>query len=109
MALQQRSARVTRWTGGQHPTLAAITLQMQDEGLRPYCWTNPPNYRYPVRSHGHNKVLYVLQGTIEVQFPDYNQTVRMCAGDRLDIPRGIRHAIFVGKAGTKCVEAAFRG
>ncbi|MCK6578598.1 MAG: cupin [Anaerolineae bacterium] len=106
MAIQQDAVRVVRWTGGQHPTLSNITRQMQHEGLRPYAWDNRPNYRYAVRSHGFSKIMYVVDGMLEITLPDSNQRVRLRAGDRIEIPAGIRHGAIIGSSGAKCVEAA---
>lgn len=103
MALTQ--VQVRRWQGGQHPTMSSVTRLMQQEGLRPYMWTNMPNYRHAVRSHGYDKVLYVIDGTVEITLPDSNQSVRLRAGDRIDVPSGVRHGIIVGSGGVKCVEA----
>ena len=108
MAIEQSAVRVTRWSGGQHPTLSSITRQMQKEGMRPYLWENTPNYRYAIRSHGYAKVMYVIEGTMEVSLPDSNQRVRLRSGDRIEIPPGIRHSAIIGSAGAKCVEAAGR-
>ncbi len=109
MATRQTEVRVTRWNGGQNPTLSAITRLLQKEGLRPYVWENSPNYRYPIRSHGFNKVVYVVEGSLEVTFPDSRQSVRLRAGDRIDIPAGIHHSVTISHGGAKCVEAATRG
>jgi mannose-6-phosphate isomerase-like protein (cupin superfamily) len=98
--------RVTRWSGGQHPTMSAITRQMKEEGLRPYMWMNMPNHRYAVRSHGYHKVLYVIEGVVEITLPDKNQRMYLRAGDRADIPAGVRHGTIVGTGGAKCVEAS---
>lgn len=106
MAIEQSAVRVTRWSGGQHPTLSTITRYMQKEGLRPYEWDNSPNHRYAVRSHGYTKVMYVVEGTLEITLPDSNQRVRLRAGDRVDIPAGVRHGAIVGSSGARCVEAS---
>lgn len=106
MAVNNDVVRITRWSGGQHPTLATITRSMKKEGLRPYMWANTPNQRYAVRSHGYHKVLYVVEGMVEVMFPDSNQCVTLRAGDRTDIPAGVRHGTIIGKTGAKCVEAS---
>jgi mannose-6-phosphate isomerase-like protein (cupin superfamily) len=108
MAIQQSAVRVIRWTGGQHPTLSSITRQMQKEGYLPYFWENGPNYRYPPRTHGYHKVMYVVEGTLELSFPDSNEKIRLRAGDRVELPAGIRHAANAGTTGVKCVEAATR-
>ena len=109
MALKQTAVQVTRWSGSQHPSVSSITRLMQKEGLRPYMWMNMPNHRYAVRSHGYNKVLYVVGGTLEIILPDSNQRVTLRAGDRIDIPAGVRHATHVGSNGARCVEAALSG
>jgi quercetin dioxygenase-like cupin family protein len=82
---------------------------MQKEGLRPYMWMNLPNHRYAVRSHGYDKVLYVVEGTLEITLPDSNRRHILRAGDRIDIAARIRHGTNVGVAGAKCVEAAVSG
>jgi mannose-6-phosphate isomerase-like protein (cupin superfamily) len=106
MASSQAAVRLTRWSGGQNPTLSSITRLMQKEGLRPYMWENTPNYRYAVRSHGYSKVLYVVEGSVEISFPDSKQSVRLKSGDRLEIPNGVHHSVIIGSSGAKCVEAA---
>ena len=78
---------------------------MQQEGLRPYTWSNGPNFRHTTRSHGYNKVLYCVEGSVEVVLPDVNQSVVLRPGDRLDLPRGVRHAAIVGPGGAQCVES----
>jgi hypothetical protein len=109
MSIEQAGVRVTRWSGPQNPSMSAITKLMQAEGLRPYMWMNMPNHRYGVRSHGYKKVLFVLEGMIEIQLPDSNQQVRLRAGDRIDIAPYVRHNTIVGQNGAKCVEAAAAG
>jgi quercetin dioxygenase-like cupin family protein len=106
MSIKHSSVRITRWHGSQHPTFSLITREMKKEGLRPYMWTNSPNARYGVRTHGYDKVLYVIEGVVEITLPDVNQRMQMRAGDRADIPAGVRHGTIVGASGAKCVEAA---
>lgn len=98
--------KLIRWRGAQHPTLSAITKQMETEGMRPYSWSNGPNFRIAARSHGYTKVMYVVEGTLELVFPDFNQSVILRPGDRLEMPRGMRHATIVGPNGVRCIESA---
>ena len=98
--------RIMRWRGGQHPTLDKITRQMQEEGLRPYVWSNAPNFRYPVRSHGYDKTLFVVQGSLELTFSQTKQRVTLGSGDRVDLPRGVRYSAIVGATGVQCVEGS---
>ncbi|GAB4323006.1 MAG: hypothetical protein Kow00117_11660 [Phototrophicales bacterium] len=108
MAVKQDVVTITRWTGGQHPSISAINRLMNKEGLTPYLWSPSPNTRQAVRSHGYHKVLYVAEGSIEVILPDSNQRVVLRRGDRLDVPAGVRHGLHVGSGGAKCIEAALR-
>jgi quercetin dioxygenase-like cupin family protein len=107
MALKQVEAvQVAHWRGSQHPTLSVITRMMNKEGLRPYVWENTPNRRYGVRSHGYAKIMYVIDGTLEITLPDSNQRVVLRPGDRVEIPAGVRHGTNVGTSGSRCLEAA---
>ncbi len=106
MVNRQSSVRVEYWRGGQHPTFSTITRLMQEQGMRPYMWTNSANYRHAVCSHGYDKVLYVVEGVLEFTLPDSNQRVNLRAGDRIEIPTGTRYGIIVGSSGVKCVEAS---
>jgi hypothetical protein len=98
--------KVTRWKGGQHPTLEKITRLMKSEGLRTYMWTNTPNFRYPVRSHGYDKTLYCVQGSLELTFPHAKQRVMLRSGDRVDLPRGVRYSAIIGPTGAQCLEGS---
>jgi len=106
IASMVEQAKVVRWRGGQHPTLENITRQMREEGLRPYVWANAPNFRYPVRSHGYDKTLFCVQGTLEITFPKTKQRVMLRPGDRVDVPRGVRYSAIVGPTGVQCVEGS---
>lgn len=107
MAIDHSTAvRIIRWTGGQHPTQSGITRQLQKEGLRPYTWENTPNFRYGVRSHGYQRIVYVVEGMMEITLPDSNQRVKLRAGDRVEIPPTVRHGTIIGASGAKCIEAA---
>ena len=106
MAVVQSVVKVTRWQGGQHPTLLAITQMMRHEGLRPHMWVNSANHRFAVRSHGYHKVLYVIDGVLDITLPDSNQQLRLRGGDRIDIPAGVRYGALVGNSGAKCLEAS---
>jgi len=100
--------RITRWRGGQHPTLDKITRQLEQEGLRPYTWNCMPNFRHAARSHGYGKTLYCVQGAVEIEFPGSNARVTLGAGDRLDLLEGVRYSMIIGPSGAQGVEAVRR-
>lgn len=99
---------VQRWQGGQHPSLSTIMRIMKQEGLRPYMWSNLANHRYGIRSHNYDKILFVIDGSLEIHLPDSNSIVTLRTGDRITIPAGVRHMTVVGATGAKCVEASMR-
>lgn len=96
--------RVLRWRGGSHPTEQAIRLQLGREGVQPYAWTQRANFRYPLRSHAHDKVLYCVEGSLEVILPDLNQRTVLRSGDRIELPRHVRYALIIGERGARCLE-----
>jgi quercetin dioxygenase-like cupin family protein len=79
---------------------------MKEEGFRAYVWTNSPNFRYPVRSHGYHKTLYCVQGSLEITLPKMKQKVMLRSGDRVDLPRGVHYSAIVGPSGVQCVEGS---
>src|SRR5260370_9961520 len=98
--------KLTRWHGAQHPTLQVITRQMEQEGLRPYAWSNGPNFRIAARSHGSTKIMYCLEGSLELLFPDINQSIVLLPGDRLELPRGLPHPPMTAPPGTASLATA---
>lgn len=78
---------------------------MVDEGLSPYSWSNGPHDVYAAHSHGYNKVIYVVKGSITFGLPELGKQVALKAGDRLDLPAGIVHNAHVGAQGVICLEA----
>jgi len=96
--------KLTRWHGAQHPTLQVIMRQMEQEGLRPYAWSNGPNFRVAARSHGSTKIMYCVEGSLELVLPEINQSIILRPGDRVELPRGVRHAAMTGPRGARCLE-----
>jgi len=98
--------RVTPWSGRQHPTLSTVVTLLKQQNYRPYHWENTANYRYPVRTHNYRKMFYVIEGSVDVSFPDDNAVIRLRPGDRIEIAPNVRHSIQVGMNGVRCVEVA---
>ncbi|HRQ24388.1 MAG TPA: hypothetical protein PLF42_13250 [Anaerolineales bacterium] len=96
--------RVTPWAGSASPTRSSLWQLMADEGLNPYSWSNGPFDTYSAHSHGYDKVIYVVQGSITFGLPELGQELKMKAGDRLDLPAGILHNAQVGSEGVLCLE-----
>lgn len=109
MPLPNRTITVRRWTYPTPPSATSINRLMADEGMRPFTWQNNSNRMFNVRSHGYDKVLWVVSGTLELIAPDENRVYVLRSGDRADIPAGVRHGIKVSQAGVTCYEASQSG
>ena len=77
---------------------------MADEGLSPYTWSNGPHDVYAAHTHGYDKVIYVVHGSITFGLPELGQSLTLSAGDRLDLPAGTVHDAVVGERGVVCLE-----
>ncbi len=97
--------RVTPWDGAETPDEAAIRRRIAAEGLRPYEWSNAPGDTYAAHSHGYDKVIYVVRGSITFGLPATGERVNLRAGDRLDLAAGIAHDAVVDPNGVVCLEA----
>lgn len=75
------------------------------EGLDATGWGNGPGDRYVEHSHGYDKVLVAVSGSIDFVLPGAGRTVRLRAGDRLELPAGTVHGALVGPEGVSCLEA----
>jgi uncharacterized protein YjlB len=96
---------VTPWAESAPPTESTLRQMMADEGLRPYSWSNGPHDVYAAHSHGYDKVIYVVRGSITFGLPQLGQQLKLNEGDRLDLPAGIVHDAEVGPQGVVCLEA----
>ena len=97
--------KVTHWNQEDPPTVEAITELLAEEDLRVFHWSEPPDTSIAGHTHGYHKLLYVLEGSIKFDFPTRHETITLSAGDKLELPSGIRHHADVGVDGVKCLEA----
>ena len=97
--------QIQRWQKHAPPSEAELRQIYREEGLNPYAWSNAPHDTYATHSHDYHKVLFVLRGSITWILPDTNQEIETHAGDRIDLPAGVRHGARVGAEGVTCLEA----
>jgi len=97
--------QVTTWADSTAPTQSTLWQIMVDEGLSPYSWSNGPHDIYAAHTHGYDKVIYVVRGSITFGLPELGQSLTLKAGDRLNLPAGTIHDAVVGSQGVVCLEA----
>ena len=98
-------ASVTRWVKRETPRADKLNALLAGEGLSAHRWSNRPGDRYPAHTHAFHKVIYVVAGSITFRLRGCGENVRLEAGDRLDLPAGVRHDAEVGGQGVTCLEA----
>ena len=81
----------------------ALRGRLLDEGLAASAWSNEPGDRYASHDHGYDKVIVVAGGSISFGLDD--GSIRLEAGDRLELPAGTVHDATVGSTGVTCLEA----
>ncbi len=69
-----------------------------------YSWSNGPGDRYAAHSHGYEKVLYCVDGSITFVLDPEGKHLELKAGDRMVLPAGTVHSAVVGKRGCTCIE-----
>src|SRR5690348_13258991 len=100
-----KDVRVERWRSDAAPTESAIRALMSADDLQPYQWANGPGDLYSAHHHDYNKVIYIVRGSITFGLPDRQSEIALEAGDRLELPAGVRHEARVGPDGVLCLEA----
>jgi quercetin dioxygenase-like cupin family protein len=78
--------------------------RLRGEATGCYSWSNGPGDRYGAHSHGYEKVLYCVDGSITFVLESEGRSIALKAGDRMVLPAGTRHSAVVGPAGCTCIE-----
>jgi quercetin dioxygenase-like cupin family protein len=81
-----------------------LMTRLQSEAGACYSWSNGPRDRYAAHSHGYEKVLYCVDGSITFVLGDGGGTLELKPGDRMVLPAGTVHSAVVGDAGCTCIE-----
>jgi uncharacterized protein YjlB len=67
-------------------------------------WSNGPGDRYGAHSHGYEKVLYCVDGSITFALEAEGRSLELKGGDRMVLPAGTVHSAVVGPGGCSCIE-----
>jgi quercetin dioxygenase-like cupin family protein len=78
--------------------------KLQSEAGQCYSWSNGPGDRYAPHSHGYEKVLYCVDGSITFVLENEGRRLELQPGDRMVLPAGTVHSAVVGAAGCTCIE-----
>jgi quercetin dioxygenase-like cupin family protein len=78
--------------------------KLRAEATGCYSWSNRPGDRYAPHSHGYEKVLYCVEGSIQFVLENEGRTLELEAGERMVLPPGMVHSAVVGAGGCTCIE-----
>jgi len=81
-----------------------LMSKLRAEATGCYSWSNGPGDRYAPHSHGYEKVLYCVEGSIGFQLENEGRTIELKAGDRMVLTPGTVHSAVVGDQGCTCIE-----
>jgi quercetin dioxygenase-like cupin family protein len=78
--------------------------KLRSEASGCYSWSNGPGDRYAAHSHGFEKVLYCVDGSITFVLEDEGKRLELKPGDRMVLPTDTVHSAVVGPSGCTCIE-----
>jgi len=81
-----------------------LMAKLRTEAGECYSWSNGPGDRYAAHSHGYEKVLYCVDGSIIFVVEPGGKCLELKAGDRMVLPARTVHSALVGKGGCTCIE-----
>jgi mannose-6-phosphate isomerase-like protein (cupin superfamily) len=81
-----------------------LMARLRAEASGCYSWANGPGDRYAAHSHGYEKVLYCVDGSITFVLEREGKKLELKAGDRMVLPAGTVHSAVVGLRGCTCIE-----
>ena len=81
-----------------------LMAKLRKEATGCYSWSNGPGDTYAPHSHGYEKVLYCVDGSITFVLEGTGRRLELQAGDRMVLPAGTVHAAEVGSHGCTCIE-----
>lgn len=96
---------ITRWAASEPPDIAMLLSKLRASRRAYSTWGNAPGDTYAVHSHGYDKHLVCLSGSIRFTLPATGEAVDLSPGDELHLPAGTPHGALVGAHGVQCAEA----
>ena len=89
-----KTARLTRWPEDRKlPCAEELAKQLVGEGVDPFLMVDPPFTYSHTRVPNRTETRWIVEGKLQIQVA--NDNFELTAGDRLDIPEGVRHRIKV--------------
>ena len=81
-----------------------MMAKLRAEATGCYSWSNGPHDTYAAHSHGYEKVLYCVDGSITFVLDAKRERLELKPGDRMVLAAGTVHSAVVGAHGCTCIE-----
>lgn len=103
-----REPRLIRWPQNQiPPRVEELETALRDEGVSAYRMVDPPCTNYPTQAAAAAEIRWVFEGRLVVGLEQGQ--VELAAGDRLDLPSGVRRSVrVVSENGAKYLLASLK-
>ncbi len=85
--------QVVRWEKSEPPNKVFIEKELRAEGYRTELWVDRPGTSYRDYRHDRDEIVWVLQGEAQVEIA--SETEKLGSGDRVFIPKGMKHSLTV--------------
>lgn len=97
--------KLIKWLEEDKPTEAKIQSILESEGFNTSGRSEDAGTMKDPEPAGEDIALCIVEGMARITLPDNAEDYfDLMAGDRLDIPAGVKHGLMVGPAGAKFIE-----
>lgn len=81
--------RLTRWSKEAAPSVESLRASLAADGFQVSEWADLPGTVYPLRTHDHLEVRWVVRGRLRVGMPESGEEVTLESGDRLELEQNV--------------------
>ena len=85
--------KLTRWNREETPSIPLLKKLLKEEGLESFSWTDSRGAYYYPHQHTESEIRWIVKGSMKVRVS--TEIVQLKPGDRLDIPPGTLHEVWM--------------
>ena len=93
------AVNVVLWEERRRPDEATLRARLVAEGYEAVRWRSEPDQAYVPHAHIYPERMWVVSGSLTVVLPEGKRLLELEAGDRIDLPAGMVHAVLAGADG----------
>lgn len=97
--------QILRWPHSHRLPESEIVAYFSAHDLDCHRWEKEPRSPFAVHDHPYDKILFCIEGSISFTVEKTGKEINLLPGDRLILPKGIRHSAVVGPDGVSCIQS----